>query len=187
MTQWDGTVVTTTDRLTLRTFREDDLPLYAALNVDPAVVEYLGGPLSREDSDDIAAYANDLHASEGIGLLAVERAADGRFLGMCGVHVLDWYPDDLEVGWRLAREHWGHGYATEAASAWLRIAFEQCRAARVISVTDAPNVRSIAVMHRLGMTYDHGAQLEEDGVTFDAVIHSIARDRWLEHPRRPTA
>jgi RimJ/RimL family protein N-acetyltransferase len=187
MTEWDGTVVTTTDRLTLRTFREDDLPLYAALNVDPEVVEYLGGPLSREDSDDIAAYANDLHASDGIGLLAVERAADGRFLGMCGVHVLDWYPDDLEVGWRLAREHWGLGYATEAAHAWLRIAFEQCRAPRVISVTDAPNVRSIAVMHRLGMTYDHAAQLEEDGATFDAVIHSLTRDQWLEHTRRSTA
>ena len=187
MTQWAGTVVTTTDRLILRTFRPDDLPLYAALNVDPEVVEFLGGPLSREDSDDIAAYANDLHASDGIGLLAVERTADGQFMGMCGVHVLHWYPDDLEVGWRLAREHWGQGYATEAALAWLRIAFEQCRAARVISVTDAPNVRSIAVMHRIGMTYDHAAQLEEDGVVFDAVIHSLTRDQWLEQTRRSTA
>ena len=127
MTEWRGTVVATTDRLTLRTFREDDLPLYAALNVDPEVVEYLGGALSREDSDDIAAYANDLHASDGIGLLAVERTADGQFMGMCGVHVLDWYPDDLEVGYRFARAYWGQGYATEAARAWLRIAFEQCR------------------------------------------------------------
>jgi RimJ/RimL family protein N-acetyltransferase len=180
VTLWDGTLVTTTERLTLRTFRADDLPLYAALNVDPEVVEYLGGPLTRVDSDDIAAYANDLHASDGIGLLAVERTADGEFLGMCGVHVLDWYPDDLEVGYRLARAHWGHGYATEAAQAWLRIAFEQVHAPRVISVTDAPNLRSIAVMRRLGMTYDHSAQLEEDGATFDAVIHSLTRERWLE-------
>ena len=178
MTAWDGEVVTTTDRLTLRTFREDDLPLYAALNVDPEVVEYLGGPLSREDSDDIAAYANDLHAREGIGLLAVERTADRTFLGMCGVHVLDWYPDDLEVGYRLARAHWGHGYATEAARAWLRIAFQDKDAARVISVTDKPNVRSIAVMRRLGMTLDHEAVLEEDGVTFDAVIHALTQQDW---------
>lgn len=178
MTRWDGDVVATTDRLTLRTFREDDLPLYAALNVDPEVVEFLGGPLTREDSDDIAAYANDLHASDGIGLLAVERTADARFLGMCGIHVLDSYPDDLEVGWRLAREYWGHGYATEAAKTWLGVAFEQCGVPRVISVTDPPNGRSLAVMRRLGMTYDHSAVIEEDGQVFDAVVHVITREQW---------
>ena len=88
MNRWSGEVVTTTDRLTLRTFREDDLPLYAALNADPEVVEFLGGPLSREGSDEIAAYANDLWIRRGIGLLAVERTEDGTFLGMCGIHVL---------------------------------------------------------------------------------------------------
>ena len=104
-------VVTTTERLTLRTFLRTDLPQYAALNRDPEVVKYLGGPLTRADSDDVAAYANDLHAREGIGLLAVERTTDSTFVGMCGVHELDWYPDDVEVGWRLARPLWGHGYA----------------------------------------------------------------------------
>ena len=94
MVEWDGTVCSTTSRLRLRTFRPDDLPLYAALNADPVVMEFLGGqPLSREDSDAIAEYAQGLHAREGIGLLAVERAEDGVFLGMCGLHhVTDWYP-----------------------------------------------------------------------------------------------
>ena len=180
MTRWGGEVVTTTERLTLRTYREEDLPLYAALNADPEVVEFLGGPLCREGSDEIAAYANDLWIRRGIGLLAVERTKDGAFLGMCGVHVLASYPDDLEAGWRLAREHWGQGYATEAASAWLRIAFEDQGAERVISATDPPNTRSIAVMERLGMTYDHEAVLDEHGDRFHAVIHSIARERWIE-------
>ncbi len=180
MNRWEGRVVTTTERLTLRTFREDDLPQYAALNADPEVVEYLGGPLSREGSDEIAAYANDLWIRRGIGLLAVERTADGTFLGMCGVHILHSYPDDLEAGWRLAREHWGQGYATEAASAWLRIAFEDQGADRVISVTDPPNRRSIAVMERLGLTYDHEADLDEHGDRFHAVVHSITRERWIE-------
>lgn len=184
MTRWEGAVVTTTDRLTLRTFREDDLPLYAGLNADPEVVAFLGGPLSREGSDEIAAFANDLWARRGIGLLAVECTADGTFLGMCGVHVLASYPDDLEVGWRLAREHWGHGYATEAARAWLRVAFEEQGAERVISVTDPPNRRSIAVMERLGMSYDHEADLDEHGDRFHAVVHSITRERWIEHTRR---
>ena len=56
MVEWDGTVVLTTPRLLLRTFRRDDLPLYAALNADPEVARWLGGPLTREDSDDIAAW-----------------------------------------------------------------------------------------------------------------------------------
>ena len=106
MAEWDGTVVLTTPRLRLRTFRPDDLPLYAALNSHPEVVQFLGGPLSRDESDAIAEYAQGLHAREGIGLLAVERAEDGVFVGMCGLHhVTDWYPD-IEVAWRLARGHW---------------------------------------------------------------------------------
>ena len=184
MNRWEGQVVTTTERLTLRTFREDDLPQYAALNADPEVVEYLGGPLSREGSDEIAAYANDLWIRRGIGLLVVERTADGTFLGMCGVHVLHSYPDDLEAGWWLVREHGGQGYATEAASAWLRIAFEDQAAERVISATDPPNTRSIAVMERLGMTYDHEADLDEQGDRFHAVIHAITRERWIDHQAR---
>jgi len=180
---WDGTTLLTTARLTLRTFRRDDLPLYAALNADPEVAQYLGGPLSREDSDDIADWAQALHSAEGIGLLAVERRADNVFVGMCGLHHLDWYPDDIEIGWRLAHRYWGHGYATEAASAWLTHAFTQLNLPRVISVTDRPNTRSIAVMRRLGMTVDHYATLEEDGVTFDAVVHAITKQQWEERQR----
>lgn len=89
MNRWEGRVVTTTERLTLRMFREDDLPLYAALNADPVVVEFLGGALSRQGSDEIAAYANDLWIRRGIGLLAVERTRDGTFLGMTYDHEAD--------------------------------------------------------------------------------------------------
>ena len=104
--------------------------------------------------------------------------ADHKFLGMCGLHHLDWYPDDIEIGWRLARPYWGHGYATEAANAWLTHAFTVLDLPRVISVTDRPNIRSIAVMQRLGMTVDHYATLEEDGQTFDAVVHAITKAQW---------
>ena len=175
---WHGEVALTTPRLLLRAYLAEDLPLYAALNADPEVTRYLGGPISRAESDDIADWAQALHSAEGIGLLAVERRADHRFLGMCGLHHLDWYPADIEIGWRLAREHWGRGYATEAATAWLTHAFTVLDLPRVISVTDKPNTRSIAVMTRLGMTVDHYATLEEDGVTFEAVIHAITREQW---------
>jgi RimJ/RimL family protein N-acetyltransferase len=97
--EWSGTVVLTTPRL-LRTFRRDDLPMYAALNADHEVTRCLGGPLSREDSDDIAAWAQECYAREGLGLLAVERREDGAFLGMCGLHHQESYPEDVEVAWR---------------------------------------------------------------------------------------
>ena len=76
--------------------------------------EFLGGPLTSQDSDGIAEWAQDVHDAEGIGLLAVERRSDGAFLGMCGLHHLHpWYPDQVELGYRLARAQWGHGYVTE--------------------------------------------------------------------------
>jgi RimJ/RimL family protein N-acetyltransferase len=175
---WHGEVALTTPRLLLRAWRSDDLPLYAALNADPEVTKYLGGPISREQSDAIADWAQALHSAEGIGLLAVERRADNAFLGMCGLHHLGWYPDDIEIAWRLARPAWGHGYATEAAGAWLAHAFTVLDVPRVISVTDVPNERSIAVMRRLGMTVDHHATLEEDGDTFEAVVHAITKEQW---------
>jgi len=173
-----------TDRLVLRPFRDADLPLYAALNADPKVAEWLGGPLSREDSDDIALWANSRWEADRLGLLAVERAADGAFLGMCGLHRLRDRPDDVEVGWRLAYQYWGQGYATEAARAWLRYGFEELGLPRIISVTDEPNVRSLAVMRRLGLTFLENDRIQDNGVWFDAVVYAITRSEWAEGLRR---
>ena len=185
MVEWNGTVVLTTPRLVLRTFRRDDLPHYAALNAHPEVFRYLGGePLTRRHSDDIAEWAQQVYAEEGIGLLAVERREDGVFLGMCGLHHQQSYPDDVEVAWRFAYEHWGNGYATEAATAWLDHGFDTLGFPRIISITDTPNERSLAVMRRLGMTFDHAAQIEDEGEIFDAVIYSITAERWRERAGR---
>ena len=182
----EGVVVLTTDRLALRTFRADDLPLYAALNADPEVAQYLGGPASREYSDEIAEWANECYETDGLGLMAIERTRDRRFLGMCGLHEQDWYPDDIEIGWRLAREHWGHGYVTEAAEAWLGYGFGVRDLPRVISITDTDNARSVAVMRRIGMRFDHEAALPDEvsGEPFDAVIYSISAGAW-HHRRQP--
>ena len=173
-----------TDRLVLRPFRDADLPLYAALNADPKVAEWLGGPLSREDSDDIALWANARWEADRLGLLAVERAADGAFLGMCGLHRLRDRPHDVEVGWRLAYAYWGQGYATEAARAWLRYGFEELGLPRIISVTDEPNVRSLAVMRRLGFSFLEHDRIQDNGVWFDAVVYALTRSEWAEGLRR---
>jgi RimJ/RimL family protein N-acetyltransferase len=184
MTSWAGAVVLTTPRLRLRTYRRSDLPRFAALNADPEVMKTLGGvALTRQHSDEIAAWAQQCFATEGVGLLAVERREDAAFLGMCGLHHQQAYPDDLEIAWRLAYEHWGRGYATEAARAWLDHGFEHVGMPRVISITDRPNLRSLAVMRRLGMTFDHEAVVEDDGVTHDAVVHVLTAEQW-ESSRR---
>ena len=172
---WNGATVLTTPRLTLRCFREDDLAAYAALNVDPEVVEFLGGPVTPEYTREMAEWANGLYEREGIGLLAVQRTGDAAFLGMCGLHHLDAFPDDIEIAWRFAREHWGHGYATEAASAWLDYGFRVKQLDHVISVTEKENVRSLGVMRRLGMTFDHETRITDEGMEFDVVVYRLAK------------
>lgn len=177
---WDGAVIRSTPRLALRKFKASDLPGYAALNADLEVMKYLGGKaMSRSESDAMTAGAQRSFAATGVGKIAVERTADNAFLGMCGLSREPWYPDDLEIGWRLDRRHWGQGYATEAALAWLDYAFTILAAERVISITDVPNQRSIAVMGRIGLTFDHEAELAEGDDTFSAVIYAISRDAWF--------
>jgi RimJ/RimL family protein N-acetyltransferase len=167
----------TTNRLTLRLFRSSDLPAYAEMNANAEVMRYLGGPIGRAVSDAQARYAEHSWKTLAFAKMAIERTSDGAFLGMCGLSIERWYPNDLELGWRLAPQFWGNGYATEAAAAWLIYAFNALGADRVISITDVPNVRSIAIMRRLGMVFDHQTELDDEGEPFEAVIYSIGREQ----------
>jgi len=176
-----GEMLLATPRLILRSWRPDDLETFAALNADPEVMRYLGAELSTEQATQLAEDIQERFLQRGFGMLPVERREDGVFLGICGINYTPWYPDE-EIGWRFAGEHWGHGYATESAAAWMSWAFTELGVPRLISVTDAPNVRSIAVMKRLGMVFDHEADLEDDsesgGERFRAVVHSITAEQW---------
>jgi RimJ/RimL family protein N-acetyltransferase len=131
----------------------------------------------------MAAWAQECYAREGLGLLAVERRDDAAFVGMCGLHHQESYPDDVEVAWRLARAYWGQGYATEAAMAWLQHAFEALRLPRVISIADPQNERSLAVMRRLGMVFDHEGKVEDHGVSYDAVVYTITAAQWCSRAK----
>ncbi|HEV7653827.1 MAG TPA: GNAT family N-acetyltransferase [Mycobacteriales bacterium] len=178
MVRWDGEEIMRTERLRLRTYRAGDLPLYAALNADPQVAEMLGGPLTRAESDDIAEWAQERWEADRLGLLAVERLSDGAFLGMCGLHRQSSRPQDVEVGWRLSPAYWGHGYATEAGRAWLAYGFGTLGLDRIISMTDEPNVRSLAVMRRLGLRFLENDRIEDNGTWFDAVVYVVTRAEW---------
>lgn len=115
-----------TERLLLRRWQESDREPFAALNADPVVVELLQGPMSRERSDDFVDRIERHWDAHGWGLWAVEVRERAPFIGYVGLWPAGYVGEGMvEVGWRLAAEHWGHGYATEAAREALRFGFEE--------------------------------------------------------------
>ncbi|HZU21120.1 MAG TPA: GNAT family N-acetyltransferase [Gaiellaceae bacterium] len=146
-----------TPRLLLRQWRDDDLEPFAALNSDPEVMEHFPRPHTREESDAFARRIREHIAAAGWGLWAVEVQASGEFVGFVGLAEPRFdahFTPALEVGWRLERRAWGHGYATEGARAAVAFAFGGLGRDEVVSFTSATNTRSQRVMQRLGMTHD---------------------------------
>jgi RimJ/RimL family protein N-acetyltransferase len=145
-----------TERLLLRQWHDHDLDLWAALNADPEVREFLGGTLTREQSAAALGRFRDDLAARGWGWWAVEVAGTGEFAGFAGLDPVEKEMPftGVEIGWRLARQAWGQGYATEAARACLGYGFDTLRLPEILAVAAAGNVRSHAVMRRLGMTHD---------------------------------
>jgi RimJ/RimL family protein N-acetyltransferase len=150
-------VVLTTGRLVLRPFTDVDREPFFALNTHALVVESLGSSPTRAESDAmIERYAEEL-AREGWGLWAVEEAGGAPFVGMVGLHRVNASlpcAPAVEVGWRLHPEHWGHGYATEAAVASLDYGFGEVGLHEIIAFTSTLNTRSQSVMERIGMVHD---------------------------------
>ena len=150
-------MVLTTGRLVLRPFTDVDRDPFFALNTHPLVVESLGSSPTRAESDAmVERYAEELDR-EGWGLWAVEEAGGAPFVGMVGLHRVG--PElpcapAVEVGWRLHPDHWGQGYATEAASASLRFGFDEAGLEEIVAFTTTLNTRSQSVMERIGMVRD---------------------------------
>ncbi len=146
-----------TERLLLRQWRDADLEPFAALNADPDVMRYFPAPMTREQSDAFAERIRAQIAGRGWGLWAVEVAGGAPFIGFVGLGKPSWeahFTPAVEIGWRLAREHWGRGYATEAAQAAAGFAFETVGLDEIVSFTSTINVPSRRVMERIGMTHD---------------------------------
>jgi RimJ/RimL family protein N-acetyltransferase len=151
-----------TYRLLLRRWLATDREPFAQLNADAEVMRYFPAPLSRPESDALAGRADALFDSHGYGLWALERRDTGEFVGFTGLAPMPaGIPGagGVEVGWRLARSAWGHGYATEAATAAVRFGIDTVGLAEVNSITAVGNLRSRRVMERLGMhaagEFDH--------------------------------
>ncbi|MEV6886821.1 GNAT family N-acetyltransferase [Streptomyces sp. NPDC051135] len=173
-----------TDRLVLRDWRASDLDPWAAMNADPVVRAYFPDVLTRAQSEaSVARFQADLDR-RGWGWWAVEMAATGEFIGFAGLDpVEDGMPfTGVEAGWRLARPAWGRGCATEAGRAVIAYAFESLELPEVLAVTAAGNLRSRAVMDRLGMTRDPSEDFDDPGIPEGPLRRSVVyRLRARDH------
>jgi len=155
-----------TERLIMRDWRDSDLAPWAEMNADPRVREFLGPLLTFEQASAWALDFQDGLDRHGFGFWALEVRASGEFIGFTGLDAVgDQMPfSGIELGWRLARPAWGHGYATEAARAALRYGFDVLGLPEVVAVTMARNLRSQAVMRRIGMTTDPAEDFDDPDV-----------------------
>jgi len=145
-----------TERLALRQWRESDRAPFADLNADPEVMRHFPATLTRERADELIDRHRALLEAGEPGLFAVEVAESGVFIGFVGLAVPQFeatFTPCVEIGWRLARSAWGHGYASEAALAVLDHGFDTLGLEEIVSFTSLANLRSRAVMERIGMSF----------------------------------
>lgn len=174
-----------TERLHLRQWLPSDREPFARLNADARVMEFFPSTLERAASDAMADRCEALIAERGWGLWAAEIRKTGEFIGFVGLHVP---PPELpcspcvEIGWRLAFQYWGQGLATEAARGALRVGFDELRLQEIVSFASVHNVRSRAVMKRLGMsetgtTFEHPA-LPIDSPLREHCLYRLSQEQW---------
>ena len=173
-----------TERLLMRRWRESDREPFAALNGDAQTLKYFPGTLDRAASDALIDRIEAGFDQRGYGLWALEVAASGQFIGFTGLNPMpDGVPGagGMEVGWRLARHAWHHGYATEAARAALTVAFGGAGLNEIWSMTAVLNEPSQAVMRRLGLTevarFDHPGVPDGSPLRAHVTYHRRAPER----------
>ncbi|GIH99131.1 GNAT family N-acetyltransferase [Planobispora takensis] len=184
-----------TPRLLLRPWLSSDLGPFAALNADPQVMEHFPAVLGREESDAFATASNEAISRQGWGRWALEVIATGEFIGFTGLHRPTFeapFMPATEIAWRLSRRSWGQGYATEAARAALGFAFGRLGLDEVVSFTATVNLRSSAVMRRLGMIHDPAGDFDHPVLPAGHrlrrhVLYRLSATGWRERYGTPTA
>jgi RimJ/RimL family protein N-acetyltransferase len=167
-----------TDRLVLRPVTSEDLDHFAPMDADPEVMRYIGNGRPRTRAE-AAAGLDRLTAcwrDHGFGMFAAQVRDTGAVIGWVGPAIPAFLPEVLpavEIGWRLRREFWGSGYATEGARAVLPFAFGDCRLNRLVSIRHVDNVASGRVMAKLGMTLDRATIVPETGQP--VVVYALRR------------
>lgn len=146
-----------TDRIILRSWKNSDLDLFAKLNADPEVMSYFPSPLSKEESDKLALLISQEIENHAMGLWALEIPGVSEFAGFVGIRHIPYktpFTPAVEIGWRLAQEFWGQGYATEGAIEALKYGFDKMSLPEIVAFTYEGNMPSRRVMEKIKMTYD---------------------------------
>jgi len=177
-----------TERLILRQWRNDDRELFHRINSDDRVMQYFPIRRSRAQSDALMDEFRQMVAKLGYGFAAVEIAETGECAGFAGImpaELVSVVPSgSVEIGWRLAAEFWGKGYATEAAKAWLRFGFVEADLDTIMSYAVAANTPSIAVMRRIGMMPGNPRTFRNPNIGEDqpdlqnCVLYNVTRTEW---------
>jgi RimJ/RimL family protein N-acetyltransferase len=157
----------TTARLLLRRWRPADREPFQALNVDSRVMEFMPSLLTPQQSDDLIARIEHHFERHGFGLFAAELLHEKTLIGFIGLSVPAFdapFMPTVEIGWRLAFDHWGRGLATEGAHAVVRHAFQSAGLNSLVAFTVPQNLRSRRVMENLGMIHDSGADFDHPGL-----------------------
>jgi len=150
----------------MRAWREEDLAPFAAMNADPIVMEHFPSTLTWQESDALAVRITAQLDTLGYGLWALEVMKTGEFIGFTGLAVQTFpahFTPAVEVGWRLKKPAWGHGYATEAALAALDVGWD-AGLDEIVSMTAVTNEPSQRVMQRIGMTHDPADDFDHPNV-----------------------
>lgn len=175
-----------TKRLVLRPWREDDVEPFAKLNADPRVREFFPSTMSQEESDREARLIMKFMQERGWCFWAVEVPNVAKFIGMIGLDTVDFsvhFSSSVEIGWRLAFDHWGHGYATEGARASLQYGFQTLNLKEIVAYTALVNQRSQRVMEKIGMRLSSVDDFDFPNVPVDCkvrqqVLYRIKYDEW---------
>lgn len=178
-----------TERLYLRQWQASDFAVFAEINADPEVMKYFPKLLTPKVSDIIASKCQQLIANQGWGLWAVSLKDSTKtyddfigFVGLNDTHADMSFAPAVEIAWRLHKDYWGQGYATEAARAALNFAFTELSLDEVVSFTAVINKRSQLVMERLGMmntraNFYHPA-LDPNHRLAEHVLYNMTRQQW---------
>ena len=159
-----------TARIHLRPLSSDDLDEFARMGSDPDVMRYIasGKTQSREQtSARLYAMISDWNQNS-FGLWAAIHKASNAWMGFCGLQFLD-NTSEVEVGYRLAKQFWGMGFATEAAAASLRYGFEELGLDRIVGVVQFENFASQRVLEKIGLTYVRNARFYNSDVKYYVV------------------
>jgi RimJ/RimL family protein N-acetyltransferase len=164
-----------TARLILRPWIGADAEVLAKINQDKKVIEFLPGAMSLEEAKNFIDKINNHITKHGFGLWAAELKDGGELIGFIGLNIPDFqshFTPCVEIGWRLSSKYWGKGYATEGAKAALKFGFEKLKLKEIVAFTVPKNLRSIAVMERLGMKRDLSGDFNHPKLSFD---HDLSR------------